>query len=197
MKSLKLSAIGLGIILLTTGFILGESPEESVEAFINQTNQQTTPPPLDLGKLPEEKPYEPYKYESPTSPFDLKPFAQEVKPDKPEEQPIDTTAQKKEQECTQCSIGAPKAHQPYFLENYDLSQLTMVGTIKNGKKKGELIGLIKTPVGVYQVKKGEYIGKNNGLVNSITKTQITITEKHKLPGGTWNDAGQVMKLFEF
>ena len=196
MKSLKLSAVALGVLTLTTGFILVESPEESVEAFINQTKQQTTPPPLDLGKLPEEKPYEPYKYESPTSPFDLKPFAQEVRADKPEEQPVDT-GPKKEPECTQCSVGAPKPHQHYFLENYDLSQLTMVGTIKHGKKKGELIGLIKTPVGVYQVKKGEYIGKNNGLVNSITKTQITITEKHQLPGGTWNDAGQVMKLFEF
>ena len=68
---------------------------------------------------------------------------------------------------------------------------------QDDRKKGELIALIKTPVGVYQLKKGEYIGKNNGLVNTISQTQITITEKHRLPGGNWSDAGQVMKLFEF
>lgn len=193
-NALKLLVLGSGAFFFTTGFIFGDNPEETTQAFLNDTKQNVRATPVKMEPLPEEKLYEPYKYEAAESPFDLKPFATE---NRTNNQPTDTEAKPKQEECAECLIGAPKAHEPYFLENYDLSQLAMVGTIQDERKKGELIALIKTPVGTYPLKKGEYIGKNNGLVNTISQTQITITEKHRLPGGNWSDAGQVLKLFDF
>jgi type IV pilus assembly protein PilP len=59
------------------------------------------------------------------------------------------------------------------LEQYELDELKMVGTIF---QKDTMWGLLLTPNGLFRVKAGNYIGKNNGQINRITENKIEITE---------------------
>lgn len=63
---------------------------------------------------------------------------------------------------------------PEFLEGFTLDSLHMVGTIR---RHGELWALVKIPSGgIQRLKKGNYIGKNFGLIEEITVDKIKIRE---------------------
>jgi type IV pilus assembly protein PilP len=66
------------------------------------------------------------------------------------------------------------ARVPEFLEGFTLDSLYMVGTIH---RQGELWALVKIPSGgIQRLKKGNYIGKNFGLIKEITTSKIKIKE---------------------
>ena len=84
-------------------------------------------------------------------------------------------------------------HIPYFLEDYELDELSMVGTVKNAANQNRV--LIKTPnAGVMETTIGEFIGRNNGQVISIHPDHIVIREKYKVPRG-WQDRTTTLELF--
>lgn len=61
------------------------------------------------------------------------------------------------------------------LESYALETLMMKGSLRSGQ--GQIIALIQTPDGqIDRVQKGSYMGMNRGRVDSITPTQIHLTE---------------------
>ena len=60
------------------------------------------------------------------------------------------------------------------LEKFPLDSLSMVGIMNNN---GQNWAIIKTPDNnIFRVRKGNYIGVNNGKILNITETQITLTE---------------------
>lgn len=88
------------------------------------------------------------------------------------------------------TVYSTEAHPKELLENYNLSDLSFVGTLnKDGK-----VGLVKTPdYGVVQVQVGDYMGKNNGRVLAIKESAIVLHEKiHK--SGLWEDKKSVLVI---
>ncbi|WP_022853009.1 pilus assembly protein PilP [Thermodesulfatator atlanticus] len=62
-----------------------------------------------------------------------------------------------------------------FLNNYDISELKLVGIIK---KKNEYIAIIEDPSGKgFFLKKGDYLGKQGGEIIKITSCAVYITQK--------------------
>ena len=60
------------------------------------------------------------------------------------------------------------------LENYTIDSLTMAGVLHND---GERWAIIRSPDNtIYRVRKGNYIGKNNGRILEIDETRIKIKE---------------------
>lgn len=183
----KLSVLPL-IVYITAGFI-GSNPESEAAQFV-QDAQNTIKPSanLDLGPLPVNQEYHPYIYQAADSdPFALKTFV--VDTSVPDDGSNDTCGD------DDCGDGAPIPHEKYFLENYDLNQLWMVGTVV--KKNQRRAALIQTPdAGVVNVVQGEYMGKNNGLVVSIKPDQVVIREKHRIPRG-WQNRIAILELFTY
>ncbi len=170
-----------------TGFLI-TNPESEVADFIKQTQSSMHPNPnLDLGPLPTIEPYEPYVYQAESNnPFSLKDFVTDSSDFDSEE----ALARCQEEAC---GDGPPVAHAPYFLESFDLTQISMVGSILDRSKRR--VALIQTPnSGIVHAKKGEYIGKNNGLIISIEEDHIVIREKHRVPLG-WQNRMAILELF--
>ncbi len=66
------------------------------------------------------------------------------------------------------------------LESYPLDALRMVGTLD---KDGERWALIRSPDGtIHRVKKGNYLGKNDGRIVNITEERVEVVEL--IPNGT-------------
>lgn len=129
--------------------------------------------------LPEVKPYEPFTYEA----FDLPdPF----KPRKPEAT---------EKSAAERPAQASDLRRKEALEAYPLESLKMVGTLQDKSKK--MFALIKTPENnLYQVRSGNYIGQNFGIVSVITETSITLKEVVQDASGVWTERTSSLQLLD-
>ena len=176
------------VACFSMGFI-GSNPETEATEFMENTAKTTQPTPnLDLGPLPANKEYKPYIYTADkTDPFELKSFVVDAK------LPEDST----QNACADdsCGDGAPVPHAKYFLENYDLSQLWMVGTILN--KNQRRAALIQTPdAGVVNTVQGEYMCNNNCLIIYIKPVHVIVRVKYRVPRG-WQNRMAILELFTY
>lgn len=129
--------------------------------------------------LPEVKPYEAFAYEA----FDLQdPF-----------KPRKIAAANKE--------GAGSGPAPDLnrrkeaLEAYPLESLQMVGTLQDKTKK--MFALVKTPdSNIYQVKAGNYLGQNFGVISMITETSVTLKEVIQDTAGVWTERTSSLQLLD-
>jgi len=79
--------------------------------------------------------------------------------------------------------GAPDMTRPREpLEQYPLESLDMVGVLMQGER---IHALIKVDGALHQVRVGNYMGQNHGLVTRITETQVTLNEIVEDAGGEW------------
>lgn len=129
--------------------------------------------------LPEMKAYEPFTYEA----FDLQdPF----KPRKPES--ADKNAGERPSQ-------ASDLRRKEALEAYPLESLKMVGTLQDKNKK--MYALIKTPENnLYQIKIGNYLGQNFGIVTMITETSVTLKEVFQDTSGVWSERTSSLQLLD-
>jgi type IV pilus assembly protein PilP len=127
--------------------------------------------------LPEVRPYEPFTYDA----FDLSdPF----RPRK-----IEAAGQ------AQDIPDAAKRERREALEGYPLESLKMVGTLQDRTKK--MFALIRTPDNnIYQVKAGNYLGQNFGVISMITKTSITLKELIQDTAGVWSERTSSLQLLD-
>jgi len=79
------------------------------------------------------------------------------------------------------------------LEAYPLDTLVMVGSLQ---KAGRPVALIKVGTMLYQVRVGEHVGQNYGLVTAVTETEIRIREIVQDPGGDWIERNASLQLQE-
>ena len=79
------------------------------------------------------------------------------------------------------------------LESYPLDALRMVGTLQ---KPGLSYALIQADKTVYQVKPGNYIGQNLGMVSSITETAVELKEIVQDASGEWVERKAKLELQE-
>jgi len=130
-----------------------------------------------LDPLPQIKPYEPFAYAD----FDLPdPF----KPRKIEPVKGDNTSK--------LAPDLNRRREP--LEAYPLEGLSMVGTLEKGKA---LYALVKTPErDIYQVRPGNHLGQNFGVIVGISDTEIKLKELMQDGAGDWSERSSTLNLLQ-
>jgi len=130
-----------------------------------------------LDPLPQIKPYEPFAYAD----FDLPdPF----KPRKIE--PV------KGESTSKLAPDLNRRREP--LEAYPLEGLSMVGTLEKGKA---LYALVKTPErDIYQVRQGNHMGQNYGVIVDIGDTEIKLKELMQDGAGDWSERSSTLNLLQ-
>jgi len=68
----------------------------------------------------------------------------------------------------------------------------MVGTLARNK---QMYALVKTPEkDIYQVKQGNYLGQNFGVVTDITESEIKMKELVQDGSGDWTERTSALQL---
>jgi type IV pilus assembly protein PilP len=124
-----------------------------------------------LDPLPTIKPYEPFAYNA----FDL--------PDPFKPRKVETRGGKLAPDLT-------RRREP--LEAFPLESLAMVGTIEKGKA---LYALVRTPEkDIYQVRQGNYVGQNYGVIVAISDADIKVKELVQDGAGDWTERSSALNL---
>lgn len=80
------------------------------------------------------------------------------------------------------------------LESYPLETLKMVGTLQKGKT---MVGLVKgNDNRVFQVRQGNYMGQNFGVITSINESEINLKELFQDGAGDWAERQTKVMLQE-
>ncbi|MEJ7806588.1 MAG: pilus assembly protein PilP [Telluria sp.] len=80
-----------------------------------------------------------------------------------------------------------------FLETFPLDAMVMVGTINKG---GAAYGLIQIDRAVHQVKRGQRLGQNFGIVTGVAENAISVKETVQDAGGEWVERMTKLELQE-
>ncbi|WP_249678240.1 pilus assembly protein PilP [Pseudomonas abieticivorans] len=80
-----------------------------------------------------------------------------------------------------------------FLEGFNIEQFEMVGTLANDTGK---FALIKGAGGVYRIKVGDYLGRNEGRIVTITDSQVDVVEIVPDGEGGWLERPRSIPLKE-
>jgi type IV pilus assembly protein PilP len=80
-----------------------------------------------------------------------------------------------------------------FLEQFPIDTMRMVGTINKG---GVSYGMIQIDRAVYQVKAGQRLGQNFGMVTGVAESAISIKETVQDAGGEWVERTSKLELQE-
>lgn len=79
------------------------------------------------------------------------------------------------------------------LENFPLDTVKMVGTMQ---KPGLSYALLQVDKAVYQIKVGNYVGQNFGIVTRITETEVELKEVVRDAAGEWTERKAKLELQE-
>ena len=130
-----------------------------------------------LDPLPQIKPYEPFAYNDVDLPDPFKP--RKIEPMKGEN-------------TSKLAPDLNRRREP--LEAYPLEGLSMVGTLERGKA---LYALVKTPErDIYQVRQGNHMGQNFGVIVGITDTEIKLKELMQDGAGDWSERSSTLNLLQ-
>jgi len=130
-----------------------------------------------LDPLPQIKPYEPFAYAD----FDL--------PDRFKPRKIEPV---KGESTSKLAPDLNRRREP--LEAYPLEGLSMVGTLEKGKA---LYALVKTPErDIYQVRQGNHMGQNFGVIVGISDTEIKLKELMQDGAGDWSERSSTLNLLQ-
>jgi type IV pilus assembly protein PilP len=92
------------------------------------------------------------------------------------------------------ALGPDTTRRKEALEAFPLDALKMVGTLQRGKS---LVGLIRaTDNRVFQVKQGNYIGQNFGVITSISDAEMVVKELIQDGAGDWSEVPSKIMLQE-
>jgi len=80
-----------------------------------------------------------------------------------------------------------------LLENFALDTITMVGVIQQA---GVTYAVLQVERGVYQVKAGQHLGQNYGVVTSVTDDTVNIKELVQDATGDWVERMSKLELQE-
>jgi type IV pilus assembly protein PilP len=130
-----------------------------------------------LDPLPQIKPYEPFAYAD----FDL--------PDPFKTRKIEPV---KGENTSKLAPDLNRRREP--LEAYPIEGLSMVGTLEKGKA---LYALVKTPErDIYQVRQGNHMGQNFGVIVGISDTEIKLKVLMQDGAGDWSERSSTLNLLQ-
>lgn len=126
-----------------------------------------------LEPLPQIRPYEPFAYNA----FDL--------PDPFKPRKIEPT-----KGASKLAPDLTRRKEP--LEAFPLESLTMVGTLEKNKT---VYALVRTPErDVYQIRAGNYVGQNYGVVTGIVENEVKLRELVQDGAGDWTERSSTLQL---
>ena len=126
-----------------------------------------------LDPVPQIKPYEPFAYNAFDMPDPFKP--RKIEPAK---------------SGSKLAPDLARSREP--LESFPLESLTMVGTLE---KNRAIYALIRTPEkDVYQVRAGNHLGQDFGVITGITETDIRLRELVQDGAGDWTERMSSLQL---
>ena len=126
-----------------------------------------------LDPLPQVKPYQPFAYNA----FDL--------PDPFKPRKIEPT-----KGASKLAPDLTRRKEP--LEAFPLESLTMVGTLEKNKT---VYALVRTPErDVYQIRAGNYVGQNYGVVTGIVENEVKLRELVQDGAGDWTERSSTLQL---
>ena len=126
-----------------------------------------------LEPLPQLRPYDPFAYNAFDLPDPFKP--RKIEPTKGGSKLEPDLARRREP-----------------LEAYPLEALSMVGTLAKDKS---MYALVRTPErDIYQVRSGNYLGQNFGVVTNISDTEIKLKELVQDGSGDWAERSSTLNL---
>jgi type IV pilus assembly protein PilP len=126
-----------------------------------------------LDPLPQIRAYEPFAYNA----FDL--------PDPFKPRKIEPT-----KGASKLSPDLTRRREP--LESFPLESLAMVGTLEKNKT---VYALVRTPErDVYQVRAGNYLGQNFGVVTGIGDSEVKLKELVQDGAGDWTERSSTLQL---
>ena len=150
---------------------------QSHQDLRNWMNEQGKGVRGQLDPLPQIKPYEPFAYND----FDL--------PDPFRPRKIEPV---KGENTSKLAPDLNRRKEP--LEAYPLESLSMVGTLEKGKT---LYALVKTPErDIYQVRPGNHLGQNYGVIVGISDTDIKLKELMQDGSGDWSERTSTLNLLQ-
>lgn len=92
------------------------------------------------------------------------------------------------------SRGPDLARRKEALETYPLETLKMVGTLQKGRA---IVGLVKAGDNrVFQVRQGNYMGQNFGVITAIADGEMTMKELFQDGAGDWAERQTKIMLQE-
>ena len=126
-----------------------------------------------LEPIPQIKPYEPFAYNAFDLPDPFKP--RKIEPAKGG---------------SKLSPDLARRREP--LESFPLESLTMVGTLERNKS---VFALVRTPEkDIYQVRAGNYMGQDYGVIVGISDTDIKLRELVQDGAGDWTERTSSLQL---
>src|SRR5208283_6210401 len=149
----------------------GESHQE-LRRWMREQGQSAKPK---IEPLPQVRPYEPFAYNAFDLPDPFKP--RKIEPLKGGSNLAPDLTRRKEP-----------------LEAYPLESLQMVGTLQRGPATFALVRT--TEKDIYQVKVGNYLGQNFGVVVGITDSEIRLKELVQDGTGDWTERSSTLQLAE-
>jgi len=168
----RMLTIPLCLTLLVLGGC-GGGDHEDLRAWMKESTKDLkgrVPP------LPEVKPYEPVAYDAGSL---LDPFkSAKLEPER-----------KKGGGGIQPDFNRPK--EP--LEGYPLETLKFVGFLQRGKMPN---AIIMADSAIYQVKIGNYVGQNFGIITNISETEVSVRELVQDSSGDWVERSSSLLLQE-
>jgi type IV pilus assembly protein PilP len=155
----------------------GDGGVQEVRQWMDDVRKQT---PVRVQKLPEPKKFTPFTYGG----------KNEIDPYSPAKL---SAALAKLQANSNSAIKPDLERRKEPLEAYPLDALKMVGTLE---KPGLSYALIQVDKSVFQVKVGNYIGQNFGMITKITDTEVELKEIVRDAAGEWTERKAKLELQE-
>ena len=160
-------------LVVAAGLVLAGCGGESHQDLRAWMNEQGKGARGKLDPLPQIKPYEPFAYNA----FDL--------PDPFKPRKIEPT-----KGASKLAPDLTRRKEP--LEAFPLESLTMVGTLEKNKT---VYALVRTPErDVYQIRAGNYVGQNYGVVTGIVENEVKLRELVQDGAGDWTERSSTLQL---
>jgi type IV pilus assembly protein PilP len=176
MRALGLLWLGMAVLCLSGCF---GSEEDDLRQWMAQQRAQVHPtvPPI-----AEPKKFTPQAYTEAGSfdPFDMQKLTQALRRDSA--QPSNSAL-----------IGPELARRKEALEAFPLDSMVMVGSLN---RNGQPVALISVDKLLYQVRVGNHLGLNYGLITSISETELGLREIVQDAAGEWIERVATLQLQE-
>lgn len=174
MRSTHRSALCLLSLLLFTAC---SADHDELRAWMEQQRREAKP---SVKPLQAPKKFDPQAY---TSAQAVEPFSSQKL----------TVALKQEARQPNSMVAAELNRRKEPLESYPLDSMSMVGSVN---KQGQPFGLLKVDALLYQVKVGDHLGQNYGLILKISETEIALRELVMDSGGEMTERPATLQLQE-
>ncbi len=176
MKRYQLIRLAVSGLFLAGLFGCGDGGIQDVSAWMKEVRQQTR---VSIKPLPEPKKFTPFSYDA----------KGREDPYSPNKLAVALAKSKKDGN----SIRPDLERRREALESYPLDNLRMVGTLA---KPGLTFALLQADKSVFQVKVGNYIGQNLGMIVRITETEVELKEIVQDASGEWVEREAKLELQE-